>query len=139
MLIYLLTPGPLIGRRTVIQASTSELLKCLGVFLRRKCKKLKDFQPSDAILWLRTVDRSLLLQGWQVSHIQSCGNFFYWIAFPFLFSFFNNKLNSLCSWTFAFLSNLITILTRLPQFQHYLFIHACSFCIWTRNKKVKGK
>ncbi|CAG7723376.1 unnamed protein product [Allacma fusca] len=61
----ILTSGPLIGRRTVIQASTSELLKCLGVFLRRKCKKLKDFQPSDAILWLRTVDRSLLLQGWQ--------------------------------------------------------------------------
>ncbi|ODN05916.1 Cyclin-dependent kinase 5 activator 1 [Orchesella cincta] len=61
----ILTSGPLVGRRTVIQASTSELLKCLGVFLCRKCKKLKDFQPSDAILWLRTVDRSLLLQGWQ--------------------------------------------------------------------------
>ncbi|OXA56982.1 cyclin-dependent kinase 5 activator 1 [Folsomia candida] len=61
----ILTSGPFVGRRTVIQASTSELLKCLGVFLRRKCKKLKDFQPSDAILWLRTVDRSLLLQGWQ--------------------------------------------------------------------------
>jgi len=61
----ILTSGPLVGRRTVIQASTSELLKCLGVFLRRKCKKLKEFQPSDAILWLRTVDRTLLLQGWQ--------------------------------------------------------------------------
>lgn len=63
----ILTSGPLTGRRTVIQASTSELLKCLGVFLKRKCKKLREFQPSDAILWLRTVDRSLLLQGWQVS------------------------------------------------------------------------
>lgn len=55
-------PSP---KRTVIQASTSELLKCLGEFLRRRCRKLKHFEPSDAIMWLRTVDRSLLLQGWQ--------------------------------------------------------------------------
>ncbi|PVD30744.1 hypothetical protein C0Q70_10019 [Pomacea canaliculata] len=52
-------------KRTVIQASTSELLKCLGEYLKRKCKKLRHFEPSDAILWLRSVDRSLLLQGWQ--------------------------------------------------------------------------
>lgn len=55
-------PSP---KRTVIQASTSELLKCLGEFLKRKCKRLKRFEASDAILWLRSVDRSLLLQGWQ--------------------------------------------------------------------------
>lgn len=59
-----LPPGP---RKTVIQASTSELLKCLGVFLHRKCTRLRDFQAGDAVMWLRTVDRSLLLQGWQVS------------------------------------------------------------------------
>ncbi|KAK2727526.1 cyclin-dependent kinase 5 activator 1-like [Artemia franciscana] len=53
------------GRRTVIQASTSELLKCLGLFLFKKCKQLKDFQVGDAVMWLRAVDRSLLLQGWQ--------------------------------------------------------------------------
>ncbi|CAB4057355.1 CDK5R1 [Lepeophtheirus salmonis] len=29
------------------------------------CNKLKDFQPGDCIMWLRTVDRSLLVQGWQ--------------------------------------------------------------------------
>ena len=52
-------------KRTVIQASTSELLKCLGEFLRRKCKKLRNFESHSAIVWLRTVDRSLLLQGWQ--------------------------------------------------------------------------
>ncbi|CAG0912984.1 unnamed protein product [Notodromas monacha] len=52
-------------KKTVIQASTSELLKCLGNFLYRKCRRLRDFQPGDAIMWLRTVDRSLLLQGWQ--------------------------------------------------------------------------
>ncbi|XP_017788005.1 PREDICTED: cyclin-dependent kinase 5 activator 1, partial [Habropoda laboriosa] len=52
-------------RKIVIQASTSELLKCLGVFLHRKCTRLRDFQPGDAVMWLRTVDRSLLVQGWQ--------------------------------------------------------------------------
>ena len=50
----------------LIQASTSELLKCLGNFLYNRCYKLRDFQPGDCIMWLRTVDRSLLLQGWQV-------------------------------------------------------------------------
>lgn len=52
-------------KRTVIQASTSELLKCLGEYLRRKCKRLRNFESHSAIVWLRTVDRSLLLQGWQ--------------------------------------------------------------------------
>ncbi|XP_023344168.1 cyclin-dependent kinase 5 activator 1 [Eurytemora carolleeae] len=52
-------------KKTVIQASTSELLKCLGNFLYKRCYRLRDFQPGDCIMWLRTVDRSLLLQGWQ--------------------------------------------------------------------------
>uniref|UniRef100_T1JCM9 Cyclin-dependent kinase 5 activator n=1 Tax=Strigamia maritima TaxID=126957 RepID=T1JCM9_STRMM len=52
-------------KKTVIQASTSELLKCLGEFLYRRCARLTVFQPSDAVMWLRTVDRALLLQGWQ--------------------------------------------------------------------------
>ncbi|KAK9888046.1 hypothetical protein WA026_000322 [Henosepilachna vigintioctopunctata] len=52
-------------KKTVIQASTSELLKCLGMFLHSKCFKLRDFEAGDAVMWLRTVDRSLLLQGWQ--------------------------------------------------------------------------
>ena len=59
--------APSSGKKTVIQASTSELLKCLGHYLYKKCYKLRDFQPGDCIMWLRTVDRSLLLQGWQVS------------------------------------------------------------------------
>lgn len=58
-----LLPAP---KKTVIQASTSELLKCLGIYLHGKCYRLKDFQAGDAVMWLRTVDRSLLLQGWQV-------------------------------------------------------------------------
>lgn len=52
-------------RKTVIQASTSELLRCLGDFLSKRCPKLKTFQSGDAVMWLRAVDRSLLLQGWQ--------------------------------------------------------------------------
>ncbi|RWS31218.1 cyclin-dependent kinase 5 activator 1-like protein [Leptotrombidium deliense] len=52
-------------KKTVIQASTSELLRCLGDFLVKRCRKLKNFQSGDAIMWLRAVDRSLLLQGWQ--------------------------------------------------------------------------
>lgn len=54
-----------IPKKTVIQASTSELLKCLGTYLHSKCYRLRDFQAGDAVMWLRTVDRSLLLQGWQ--------------------------------------------------------------------------
>ncbi|KAM3959666.1 cdk5 activator-like protein [Aphomia sociella] len=58
--------GPVVApRKTVIQASTSELLKCLGMFLHTRCHRLRDFQAGDAVMWLRTVDRSLLLQGWQ--------------------------------------------------------------------------
>lgn len=49
-------------KKTVVQASTSELLTCLGEFLRQQCSFLN---PSDAVAWLRAVDRSLLLQGWQ--------------------------------------------------------------------------
>ena len=60
----------------LLQASTSELLKCLGNYMYKRCYRLRDFQPGDCIMWLRTVDRSLLLQGWQVkifrSDIQGC-------------------------------------------------------------------
>lgn len=52
-------------KKTVIQASTSELLKCLGEFLCYRCHRLQGFDPADAVMWLRTVDRCLLLQGWQ--------------------------------------------------------------------------
>ena len=53
-------------KKTVtITASTSELLSCLGSFLTIRCTRLRNFHSSDAILWLKTVDRALLLQGWQ--------------------------------------------------------------------------
>nr|XP_033775252.1 cyclin-dependent kinase 5 activator 1 [Geotrypetes seraphini]XP_033775253.1 cyclin-dependent kinase 5 activator 1 [Geotrypetes seraphini]XP_033775254.1 cyclin-dependent kinase 5 activator 1 [Geotrypetes seraphini] len=52
-------------KRVVVQASTSELLRCLGDFLCRRCYRLKHLAPTDPVMWLRSVDRSLLLQGWQ--------------------------------------------------------------------------
>ncbi|GCC31077.1 cyclin-dependent kinase 5 activator 1-like [Chiloscyllium punctatum] len=57
--------GPGSPKRVIVQASTSELLKCLGEFLCRRCYKLKHLAPTEPVLWLRSVDRSLLLQGWQ--------------------------------------------------------------------------
>uniref|UniRef100_UPI00358F4A74 cyclin-dependent kinase 5 activator 1-like n=1 Tax=Myxine glutinosa TaxID=7769 RepID=UPI00358F4A74 len=52
-------------RRIVVQASTSELLRCLGTFLCRRCTRLRHLTPGEPALWLRAVDHSLLLQGWQ--------------------------------------------------------------------------
>uniref|UniRef100_A0A4W4HQA4 Cyclin-dependent kinase 5 activator n=1 Tax=Electrophorus electricus TaxID=8005 RepID=A0A4W4HQA4_ELEEL len=55
-------PSP---KRIIVQASTSELLRCLGEFLCGRCYRLKHLSPADPVLWLHAVDRSLLLQGWQ--------------------------------------------------------------------------
>ncbi|KJH53187.1 Cyclin-dependent kinase 5 activator protein [Dictyocaulus viviparus] len=50
-----------IGRRTVIQASTSELLRGLGHFIAQN-SQINAFEPAHLVMWLRTVDRALLLQ-----------------------------------------------------------------------------
>ncbi|XP_069786653.1 cyclin-dependent kinase 5 activator 2b [Narcine bancroftii] len=52
-------------RRVVVQASTGELLRCLGDFLCRRCYRLKQLNANEPVLWFRNVDRSLLIQGWQ--------------------------------------------------------------------------
>uniref|UniRef100_A0A3Q3WED5 Uncharacterized protein n=1 Tax=Mola mola TaxID=94237 RepID=A0A3Q3WED5_MOLML len=52
-------------RRIVIQASTGELLRCLGNFMCRRCSNLKELNSGEVILWFRNIDRTLLLQGWQ--------------------------------------------------------------------------
>ncbi|XP_033646552.1 cyclin-dependent kinase 5 activator 1-like [Asterias rubens] len=57
--------APTVPPKKVVQSSTSELLKCLGNFLSRRCPHLRSFDANDAIVWLRAVDRSLLVQGWQ--------------------------------------------------------------------------
>ncbi|XP_049340950.1 cyclin-dependent kinase 5 activator 2b [Astyanax mexicanus] len=51
--------------RVVVQASTGELLRCLGEFVCRRCFRLKELNPNEVILWFRNVDRTLLMQGWQ--------------------------------------------------------------------------
>ncbi|TSR51440.1 Cyclin-dependent kinase 5 activator 2 [Bagarius yarrelli] len=51
--------------RIVVQASTGELLLCLGRFLRRRCFKISSLTSNEVIAWVRNVDRTLLLQGWQ--------------------------------------------------------------------------
>lgn len=61
----LVSPQPQQRQRIVLQASTSELMRCLSDFLHIKCPRLKNFQSSQAVNWLRGVDRTLLVQGWQ--------------------------------------------------------------------------
>lgn len=48
--------------KTVIQASTSELLNGLGHFIELKCKKICHFESTHVALWMRTVDRALMVQ-----------------------------------------------------------------------------
>lgn len=52
-------------RKIVIQASTTELLRCLGEFICRRCRLADDLRPGEVGTWLREVDRSLIAQGWQ--------------------------------------------------------------------------
>lgn len=51
-----------VKRRTVIQASTSELLRGLGQYLSKRCAGVRHYEPAHLVMWLRTVDRALLLQ-----------------------------------------------------------------------------
>uniref|UniRef100_A0A0N5ATA8 Cyclin-dependent kinase 5 activator n=1 Tax=Syphacia muris TaxID=451379 RepID=A0A0N5ATA8_9BILA len=60
-------------KKIVIRASTSELLHGLGLFLSKRCK-IKNFEPAHLVMWLRNVDRSLLLQGWQDVAFLNPGN-----------------------------------------------------------------
>lgn len=60
-------------QKIVVQASTSDLLRCFASFISQRCSQLfKDvnkirqrFDPRETISWLRIADRALLLQGWQ--------------------------------------------------------------------------
>ncbi|KAM3585348.1 uncharacterized protein V6R79_015007 [Siganus canaliculatus] len=52
-------------RRVVVQASTGELLRCLSDFLCHRCVRLKELSSNQIVHWFRTVDRALLVQGWQ--------------------------------------------------------------------------
>jgi len=52
------------SRKVVIQASTSELLRCLGEYICRRCDT-EDIHPNEVVAWIRGVDRNLIAQGWQ--------------------------------------------------------------------------
>jgi cyclin-dependent kinase 5 activator 1 len=53
-------------RKTIIQASTSELLRCLGEYLCSTCSHLSPIlDPIDCMIWIKSADRQLVLQGWQ--------------------------------------------------------------------------
>lgn len=61
--------GTINRNKTVIQASTSELLRALGDYVEAVISNLRrpyiEFNTHDLAFWLRSVDRSLLIQGWQ--------------------------------------------------------------------------
>jgi len=64
--IRLIETAPLITRKTIIQASTSELLRCLSEYLCSSCQHLSPIlDPIDCIIWIKSADRQLILQGWQ--------------------------------------------------------------------------
>ncbi|EDO49491.1 predicted protein, partial [Nematostella vectensis] len=44
---------------------SSDALKCVGNFVKSRCKSLNRLRASEVVLWMRGVDRALLLQGWQ--------------------------------------------------------------------------
>ncbi|PWA21716.1 hypothetical protein CCH79_00003327 [Gambusia affinis] len=50
-------------KRVIVQASTSELLRCLGEFLCRRCYRLKHLSPTDPVLWLRSRGRFFFFCG----------------------------------------------------------------------------
>ncbi|PAA59096.1 hypothetical protein BOX15_Mlig029958g3 [Macrostomum lignano] len=51
------------SRRLLVQASTSDLLKCVAAFLRQHCSELH-CDSGSVVSWIRSVDRNLILQGW---------------------------------------------------------------------------
>uniref|UniRef100_A0A0N4ZN21 Cyclin-dependent kinase 5 activator n=1 Tax=Parastrongyloides trichosuri TaxID=131310 RepID=A0A0N4ZN21_PARTI len=53
-------------KRTVIQASTTELLRGVSLLITTKCShKVPNFFSNQLTMWLRSVDRALIVQGWQ--------------------------------------------------------------------------
>ncbi|KAL3097764.1 hypothetical protein niasHS_000499 [Heterodera schachtii] len=53
-------------RKKIVHASSAELMRALGAFIGMRCDRLKPhFEPIQLTNWLRSVDRALILQGWQ--------------------------------------------------------------------------
>ncbi|XP_044151442.1 cyclin-dependent kinase 5 activator 1-like [Bufo gargarizans] len=60
-------------RRLVLYTPSSELLRCLRLFLRRRCYKI-DLSPTDPVRWLRNIDNYLLSMGYQPVSFLSSGS-----------------------------------------------------------------
>ncbi|XP_044151375.1 cyclin-dependent kinase 5 activator 1-like, partial [Bufo gargarizans] len=60
-------------RRVVLYTPSSELLRCLGLFLRWRCYKL-DLSPTQVIGWLKRIDNYLLTSGCQPVSFLSSGS-----------------------------------------------------------------
>ncbi|KAI6235793.1 hypothetical protein M3Y95_00089000 [Aphelenchoides besseyi] len=52
------------NRNDIVSSSTAELLRGLGRFVSENCK-VPQFEPAQLVMWLRSIDRSLMMQGWQ--------------------------------------------------------------------------
>jgi len=50
-------------RKITLSGSTSEMLRCLATFVNTRIEE--PIEPSKIIMWLKNVDRQLLIQGWQ--------------------------------------------------------------------------
>lgn len=62
---YNLFSNQILFERIILQASTSELLQCLGEFMKSRCSHLNNFHSKIVIRWIEAVDRHLIAQGWQ--------------------------------------------------------------------------
>ena len=59
-------PQPTKGKSSTPSFTVAnEALRYIGNFVKSRCKNLSRLKPSDVVLWMRGVDRALLLQGWQ--------------------------------------------------------------------------
>ncbi|KAI6176592.1 Cyclin-dependent kinase 5 activator protein [Aphelenchoides bicaudatus] len=56
--------GNVFGRNVIISSSTADLLRGLGRFVSQHTR-ISNFEPAQLVMWLRSIDRALLIQGWQ--------------------------------------------------------------------------
>ncbi|XP_075707246.1 cyclin-dependent kinase 5 activator 1-like [Rhinoderma darwinii] len=54
-----------VPQRIILHTYTKKILKCLADFPCRRCFQLYHLSPIDVVEWITSIDRQLLLQGWQ--------------------------------------------------------------------------
>jgi hypothetical protein len=53
--------GNVFGRNEIISSSTADLLRGLGRFVSQNTR-VSNFEPAQLVMWLRSIDRALLIQ-----------------------------------------------------------------------------